>query len=155
PVIEGKTSGGGAAMRAPRLPSLGAPAVPLSAPAIPLGAPQLGDIFAGGVPKLKHVNRSGSSNAAPPTPPLIQPPSLSGPKLPSGRPGHAPLMPSMAPPLPSAAPPLPSGGAPSIPSSRPAQLLAPPPVPAAAPPLPSGAPPLPTAPPPVPSGAPP
>ncbi|CAI4035241.1 hypothetical protein SMKI_12G3890 [Saccharomyces mikatae IFO 1815] len=91
----------------------------MSAPPIPgMGGPQLGDILAGGVPKLKHVNnpsiKSSSSLNAPPV--LGAAPSVTAPPIPHVPLSSAPAVPSMpsssAPPIPS----VPSSGAPPIPN---------------------------------------
>ncbi|KAM9936569.1 hypothetical protein OXX80_003889, partial [Metschnikowia pulcherrima] len=60
PMPSGATTGGN-----------GAPAVSM--------APQLGDIFAGGMPKLKSVNKDNRSGIVPPTAPKIPVPSASVP----------------------------------------------------------------------------
>lgn len=116
----------------------------MSAPPVPgMGAPQLGDILAGGIPKLKHVNNnagtkfSPSSNApqvpgAMPSvaaPPIPNAPLSSAPAVPGIPPSSAPPIPSIpssaAPPIPnaplSAAPPLPlsSTSTPKVPLNRP------------------------------------
>lgn len=70
----------------------------MSAPPIPgMGAPQLSDILAGGIPKLKHVNKNAN---------ISSPPSLHAPPIPGAAPSVA------APPIPNA----PSSSAPPIPS---------------------------------------
>lgn len=114
-----------------------------SAPSFPSGGPpQLGDIFAGGIPKLKSVkdNRSGIVPTSAPKIPLPpgQAPSASqneapaAPRAPLSRPHKRNLLSasSLAPPVPG-----------------------PPPLPSVVPPLPSAAPPLPSMAPPVPSAA--
>ncbi|KAG0683350.1 hypothetical protein C6P42_001261 [Pichia californica] len=99
---------------------------PQSAPAVP----QLGDIFAGGMPKLKHISHpnSNTSNSASS--------ARSTPEVPSGRPKrnsmnfspNPPSIPAMPPPTTPIAPAIPSfnssaskvpSGAPPTPSTRP------------------------------------
>ena len=104
----------------------------MSAPPIPgMGAPQLGDILAGGIPKLKHINNNAStkpspSASAPPIPGAV--PSVAAPPIPNAPLSPAPAVPSIpsssAPPIPdipsSAAPPIPivpSSPAPPLPLS--------------------------------------
>lgn len=106
------------------------------------GPPQLGNLFAGGMPKLKSVkdNRLGLVPASAPqiplppsmTPPAPQTTAPKAPLAPSSRPTernsipapHAPAVPSLGPPP----PPLPSS-VPPLPSTRPSVPLAAPPVP--------------------------
>ncbi|CAX43996.1 actin-binding protein, putative [Candida dubliniensis CD36] len=151
-----------------------------SAPAVP----QLGDIFAGGMPKLKHVdNRSG---IVPSSAPKI--PTLNTAQVPS-RPIKAessisvstqkssnlpPPVPPVAPPIPSQAPPPPTiqkRTPPKVPPTRPKKSShirnssqnnsnvqepssKPPPLPSGPPPVPTSAPPLPNNIPPPPPPAP-
>ncbi|CAI4048194.1 hypothetical protein SUVZ_12G3630 [Saccharomyces uvarum] len=92
----------------------------MSAPPIPgMGAPQLSDILAGGIPKLKHVNKNANISStpslhAPPIPGAA--PSVAAPHIPNAPSSSAPPIPSVptsfAPPIPSvpfsAAPPVPN-----------------------------------------------
>ncbi|CAI4046870.1 hypothetical protein SKDZ_12G3640 [Saccharomyces kudriavzevii ZP591] len=105
----------------------------MSAPPIPgKGAPQLGDILAGGIPKLKHVNNNANVNSAPSLNLPFIPgatPSATAPPIPSAPPSAAPPIPgipfSAAPPVPdtppSVPPPLPSSSSsnPKMPQNRP------------------------------------
>ncbi|KAM9927070.1 hypothetical protein OXX59_002775, partial [Metschnikowia pulcherrima] len=78
------------------------------APAVSM-APQLGDIFAGGMPKLKSVNKDNRSGIVPPTAPKIPVPSASVPHsapvpaTPTTRPPRRNV--PVAPSIPNAAPP--------------------------------------------------
>lgn len=79
-----------------------------SAPPVPgMGVPQLGDILAGGIPKLKHINAMPASGS---TTPSSAPPI---PKAPTAPLAYAPPIPSNDAPL------VPPSSAPSIPNARP------------------------------------
>lgn len=130
--------------------SFAAPPVPTGAPSLPTSSnntqqaeerpsmPALGGLFAGGMPKLRHIGKS-SASAAPPSAPA--PPTPQSELRP---PTSAPPRPSIPPPSPASAPPIPSK-APPIPSSLPppAQPAAPVKSPPSAPSLPSAVPPMP------------
>jgi U5 snRNP spliceosome subunit len=106
----------------------------MSAPPIPSGAPQLGDIFAGGIPKLKHINKNGnSSGILPPSAPKIPIPGNNAsltpnmpsvPSRPHGRKAlgnfSTPPIPGAPPPIPGAPPPIP-GAPPSVPKLHPSK----------------------------------
>ncbi|SGZ53515.1 CIC11C00000001421 [Sungouiella intermedia] len=145
PLIDSKTS----ILTSSPLASTGNPHTS-SAPPLPSGGPpQLGDIFAGGMPKLKSVkdNRSGLVPASapkipvPPTHPVSIPQHSApqAPQTPLNRPPKRNLITA-------------SSAAPSL--LTPPTSSGPPPLPSAAPPLPSAAPPLPSAVPHVPSSRP-
>lgn len=152
-----------------------------SAPAVP----QLGDIFAGGIPKLKHVdNRSGivpssapkiptlNTAQVPPRPTKTETSASVSTQEPSNLP---PPVPPVAPPIPSQAPPPPTiqkRTPPKVPPTRPKKSShirnssqnsniaqepssKPPPLPSGPPPVPTSAPPLPNSIPPPPPPAPP
>lgn len=149
-----------------------------SAPPVPgMGVPQLGDILAGGIPKLKHINAMPASgsitpSSAPPVPKVPTAPLAYTPPIPSN---DAPLAPpSSAPSVPNARPKRRSHqkkssissmissalpiSAPSAPPAPPFPASSAPSMPASAPPIPSAPssqpPPPPPPPPPVQAGAP-
>lgn len=92
PILDSKSSGSIGA-RAPPSSSSGSHGAP--APPPPSGVPQLGDIFAGGMPKLKSVNKHDNRSG-------IVPPSAPKIPVPSSRPQAS--KPQAAPPMPSSRP---------------------------------------------------
>ncbi|CUM66748.1 uncharacterized protein PRCAT00004429001 [Priceomyces carsonii] len=156
-------------------PAASVPGASMSAPSIPAappsGAPQLGDIFAAGIPKLKHINKSNhNSDARPPSIPIQ---SSNMPRVPvrplNSKHNNAPSIPSGPPPVvPTSRPRKPGHSTNNSISSiegierknslRPPVPLgvpAPPPAPPAPPPPPSIPPLLPSQPPTLPSSIPP